>query len=111
MNNKLKSMRDAEANNYYNDTECTGWELRAFDTDNFKAGWDARDKIYNEALKIAVEAFEDLVEELEFRMLINQEVTPDGDSGKHDKISSAGFGILLRAREEITKIRELMGEK
>jgi len=97
MKNKLKSMRDAEANNYYNDRDCTGWELRAFDTDNFKAGWDARDKIDNEALKIAVDSLKcavDMIEKI--------------DSEKRTVTEKS---VLYHILGTFIKIRELMGEK
>lgn len=55
-------------------------------------------------LNIAVECLREACEELEFRMESNSEVTPSGNSGKHDKSVSAGFSILLRAREVLKQI-------
>jgi len=52
---KLTKLRDAEAEKFYKDS---GWVPSEWAVMNFKAGWDARNNLDNEALKIAVEALE-----------------------------------------------------
>jgi hypothetical protein len=72
-----------------------------------KQAWDIQQiKIdaLQSRLNIAVECLREACEELEFRMESNSEVTPSGNSGKHDKSVSAGFSILLRAREVLKQI-------
>lgn len=102
-------MRDAEANNYYNDRDRTGWELRAFDTDNFKAGWDARDKIDNEALKIAVEKLEEIAEFDQVYRGMKMDTTGTHIIGRKSFEHKPNRRLI--AAQALTKIRELMGEK
>jgi hypothetical protein len=102
MTNKPKSMqekKDEAAEKYCNfrlekEDSCV-WVA---DRQGFKAGWDARDKIADEALKVAVQALDSIVIEY-------MEDKCDIDYSPH---LNPAFRM---ANEALTKIRELMGEK
>lgn len=53
MNKKLTKLRDAEAEKFYKDS---GWVPSEWAVMNFKAGFDCRDKLDNEALKAMTES-------------------------------------------------------
>lgn len=98
MTNKLKSMReirDELADKYQADDS----RIKIGPANSFKAGWDARDKIDNEALSVAVEALE-----------LTKKKTETDPAGEVELRARAGF-IYYRVMEALTKISELMGEK
>ena len=52
---KMSEIRDAEAEKFYKDS---GWVPSEWAVMNFKAGFDCRDKLDNDALKLVVEVLE-----------------------------------------------------
>lgn len=91
---KLTKLRDAEAEKFYKDS---GWVPSEWAVMNFKAGFDCRDKLDKEALKIAVEALNEIAIEQQFYI------------AKKDYFSEV-VRLNLTAKEALEEIRKLRGE-
>ncbi len=87
----MEEIRDAEAKKYH------GWGTSA--NQAYKYGWDARDKMDNEALKIAVEALGKTVNYLHWR-----EDDLIGDDIKGDN------RLTIRFKEQVKIIYEALAE-
>lgn len=112
MNKKdLIKLRDAEAEKYKQQGLVNSWRI------NFCSGWDTRDNLGDEALKIAVEALEFYSKIENFEKVVWQDEDKSGPCEPYDfdenelveRYWDGGLGDFgIKAEEALAEIRKLM---
>jgi len=118
----MEEIRDAEAEKY-SGVEATDSDVALWSelSKAFKAGFDCRDKLGDEALKIAVEALEFYADGESWSTIDHSKSPTTYDRLEYDKdLGDGDFQITedtddsnvsgLRARKSLAEIRKLRGE-
>lgn len=118
----MEEIRDAEAEKY-SGVEATDSDVALWSelSKAFKAGFDCRDKLGDESLKIAVEALEFYADGESWSTIDHSKIPTTYDRLEYDKdLGDGDFQITedtddsnvsgLRARKSLAEIRKLRGE-